>query len=564
MGFQLMGLLANLMASHPANLKLVLKRLLGAALSLYFWLAMFPIGLTAQEQAQPQVELQAESQAQPRNGLPRYATWRIGEFGDIKKIDGIYRISYSPDGRYLASRSKNNVVVVYELKTRTVVCEVEGHDDWIETIDFSPDSEFFVTASGGSDKVKIWKTQTGRLESTIEAGRAAYFSQSGKLINVLGETHVESYSWPGAQLTQRRKWKSSNETARAMSRDGRFVVAFRSLNKQFYQTLIVDTKSNSRVPLSGATAIPRAVKISADNSWVAASYHRDPKIHLWSVADPKQGRYTLNGHLETVQSLSFSPDNRFLVSSGWDQNVIVWDLLTRQAVRKFEGHQAHVNATAWAPLSFAFASGASGSKDCSMIAWDIEPILFPGHDQPGLKSGLSVEQQLESIWKSLGASSLRLSMRATSQLAAGGDYFLEALDNKIKDTISVHRSGLVEDFLEQLDDPDYQLRQQATEALLKIIETVEAKLRAELKRTSSPEVKYRISKILKKERPRRGKSDLVVNRRWRRIILALEKIDTERSQAILKNVSLGHRNAEIASHAKESFERNVRRHQLSQ
>ena len=119
-----------------------------------------------------------------------------------------------------------------------------------------------------------------------------------------------------------------------------------------------------------------------------------------------------------------------------------------------------------------------------MIAWDIEPILFPGHDQPGLKSGLSVEQQLESIWKSLGASSLRLSMRATSQLAAGGDYFLETLDNKIKDTISVHRSGLVEDFLEQLDDPDYQLRQQATEALLKIIETVEAKLRAELKRTS--------------------------------------------------------------------------------
>ena len=546
------------MAKTPAKLKLVQRRLLGTALSrtalsLCFWLAMFPIGLTAQVQAEPQAESQDK--------LPRYATWRVGDFGDEKKLtDGIYRISYSPDGRYLASRSKNNVVVVYELKTRTVVCEVEGHDDWIETIDFSPDGEFFVTASGGSDKIKIWKTQTGGLQSTIETGGAAYFSQSGKLINVLGETHVESYSWPGVQLTNQRKWKSSNETARAMSRDGRFVIAFRSLNKQFYQTLIVDTESKSRVPLGGATAIPRSVKISADNSWVSASYHRDPKIRLWKVADPKNGRYTLNGHQETVQSLSFSPDNRFLVSSGWDQNVIVWDVLTRQAVRKFEGHQAHVNATAWAPLSFAFASGASGGKDCSMITWDIEQILFPVHDQPDSDSKLPIDQQFEVIWKSLGASSLRLSMRATSQLAAGGDYFLESLEKKIQETISVHHSGLVEEYLEQLDDPEYQVRQQATEALLKIVKKVEARLRSELKRTSSPEVKYRISMILRRERPK-PKSDLVVNRRWQRIILALEKIHTERSQTILKAVSLGHRDSGIASQAADSFQRNVKRSQ---
>ena len=539
------------MAKISGNLKPILQQLCTAALMLTGLLFLLPDTLDAQQQAQAQ------------DRLPRFATWRVGEYGNDRKLgNGIYRLSYSPDGKYLASRSKNNVVVVYELKSKTAICEVEGHEDWIETIDFSPDGEFFVTASGGSDKVKIWKTRTGRLQSEIDTvGAAAFFNGAGKQINVLGETHVESYSWPGVQLTKQRKWKNGNETARTMSRDGGFVIAFRGLNRQFYQTLMIDTDSKSRVPLDGATAIPRAVKISPDNSWVAGSYHRDPKIRLWEVANPKKGRYTLNGHKETVQSLNFSPDNRFLVSSGWDENVIAWDLLTRQSIRKFDGHQAHVNATAWASFSFAFASGASGVKDCSLITWDIEEILFGVGGQPDLKSELSLDQQFEAIWKSLGASSLELSMRATSKLAAPGDYFLDPLEKKIREAISGHQSGLTEQYIKELNDPKYEVRQRATVALLKIVKKVEARLRAELKHTSLPEVKYRISMILKHDPPR-AKSDLVARRRWLRIILALEKIDSERSQAILKAVSTGHRNAEIASHASLAYQRNIQRDQL--
>ena len=539
------------MANTLGNLKLALKRLAGIAMALFVLLAVLLSVLDAQEPTETQEQ------------LPRYATWRFGEFGEaVESGDGVYRISYSPDGRYLAARSKNNVVAVYDLKTRSAICEVEGHENRIASIDFSPDGEFFVTASGAGEKIKIWKTQTGGLQSEIESGGgAAYFDRSGKQINALGETHVQFYSWPGVQLTGQRKWKGSNETARAMSRDGRFVVAFRSLNKQFYETLMIDTESKSKVPLAGATAVPRTVRVSPDNQWIVASYNRDPKIRLWATADPKNGRYTLNGHTETVQSLSFSPDNRFLVSSGWDQTVIAWDLLTRQKIRKLEGHQAHVNATAWAPLSFSFASGASGIKDCSLITWDIDEILFPAHNKPDLDSELSVAQQFDPIWKSLGASSLRLSMRATSKLAAGGDYFLDSLEKKIRGTISVDRSASTENYIKQLDDPDYEVRQKATEALLKIVNEIEAKLREQLKQTSSPEVKYRISSILKQDPPR-APSDVVVTRRWSRIVLALEKIHTERSQAMLKAISLGHRDSEIASGASESFHRNNVRQQM--
>jgi len=223
------------MATTLGNLKRTSKRLVKLALLLPLVLAL----------------VHTETVAQEEGSLPRYATWRIGDFGDVPSpTNGVYRIEYSPDGRYLASRSKDNVVVVYDLKTRLAVCKVEGHERWIETIDFSPSGEFFVTASGKGDKVKIWETQTGTLRSEIDAGGSkAFFDETGKLINILGETHVRSYSWPGVQLTQSRKWKVSRETAKAMSRDGRYVVVFRSLNKVFITT-VVDTELQSRVPLA--------------------------------------------------------------------------------------------------------------------------------------------------------------------------------------------------------------------------------------------------------------------------------------------------------------------------
>ena len=446
-----------------------------------------------------------------------------------------------------------------------MICEVEGHEGWIQTIDFSPDGELFMTASGAGDKVKIWKTRTGALESEIETvGIAAFFDKSGKQINVLGETQVESYSWPGVQRTQQRKWQANNnETAKSMSRDGRYVVAFRNLSRPFYQSLLIDTQSKSRISLAGATAVPRTVKVSPNNKWVAATYHREPKIRLWEIGDPKNTRYTLAGHDETVQSLSFSPDNRFLVSSGWDKNVIVWDLLTRQSIKKFKGHDGHVNATAFAPFGFAFASGASGPNDCSMITWNMKELLFDKADSPDLESEVPVDEQFEKIWKSLGTSSLRLSIKATSRLAAGDDYFLGSLEKKIESVISVNRSITTEEYIKQLDSPDFSIRQEATHALLKIVKEIETRLRVELKQTSSPEVKYRISMILKSEPPR-GKSDLVVARRWYRIILALEQINTERSQAILKSVSLGHRSSEIALHAAQSHQRNVKLAKLNE
>ncbi|MDG1872880.1 MAG: hypothetical protein P8J27_03150, partial [Mariniblastus sp.] len=59
--------------------------------------------------------------------LPPHAVARWGEFGKQSE-NGIYRIQYSPDGKYLATRNNNNTVAIFDLtsKNQEQVCEIDG------------------------------------------------------------------------------------------------------------------------------------------------------------------------------------------------------------------------------------------------------------------------------------------------------------------------------------------------------------------------------------------------------------------------------------------------------
>lgn len=512
-------------------------------LALAFAVSSSPNSIAA---AQDQVQaLEPESQ----ESIPEHAVWRFGEYGHATDSNGIYRLEYSPDGKLLATRNRENTVAIYDLKTRKQVCEVSGHENnWVETIDFSPDSRFFATAAGSGEKIKIWNAATGKLESEIDTdGIAAYFDESGKSIHVLGESHVETYSWPGVQRATQRKWKTDNLTRVGMSRDGRLVIAFRTLRAQVYQTLVVDLDTKSKMTLDGSTSIPKSVVVSANNLWVAVAHRRDSKVWLWDLRDPGQKKYSLAKHDETVQSISISPDNRFLISSGWDEKVVAWDMLTRQPIGQFKGHSEHVNATACSPLDHTFASGASGVDDCSTIIWNMSEHLFPDVAEPK-------GEDFESIWRGLGTESLGNSLRATSSLVRGGELFLEPLFQRIKSQVTDTSSGTFEENIQRLTHPEFAVREQATEELIRVRGQADNRLRRELAESHSPELRYRIGRILKTEIARPA-SSLIEIRRWGRIILALEQISSNRARQILEAIAGGHRNVDIAQDARDSLVR---------
>lgn len=77
----------------------------------------------------------------------------------------------------------------------------------------------------------------------------------------------------------------------------------------------------------------------------------------WDYIIKNRRQFTLQGHSEAVYSVSFSPDNKYLISGGFDETVRLWSLLTRQILTVYKGHFSPVLTVKFSPMSHYFATG---------------------------------------------------------------------------------------------------------------------------------------------------------------------------------------------------------------
>ena len=70
---------------------------------------------------------------------------------------------------------------------------------------------------------------------------------------------------------------------------------------------------------------------------------------LWDASTFK-ARTVLTGHRHLIQSLSWSPDGRFLATGSWDQSVIIWEVRTgKRATILTEGFDEVIITVSWSP-----------------------------------------------------------------------------------------------------------------------------------------------------------------------------------------------------------------------
>ncbi|MCY4401730.1 MAG: sigma-70 family RNA polymerase sigma factor [Candidatus Poribacteria bacterium] len=122
------------------------------------------------------------------------------------------------------------------------------------------------------------------------------------------------------------------------------------------------------------------VAFSHDSKYLASD-GIDNTIIIW---DPSSGQHidTFKGHQDYVNSVAFSPDGKTLVSGGGDETVRLWDVATGQLRLTFAGHADGVSDVVFSPDGEMLAS--HGNRDGNLYLWDAHTGEFlhslTGHD----------------------------------------------------------------------------------------------------------------------------------------------------------------------------------------
>ncbi|HLA12065.1 MAG TPA: caspase family protein [Pyrinomonadaceae bacterium] len=276
-----------------------------------------------------------------------------------------FSVAFSPDGKILASGSRDYTVKLWDVATGAVLRTLEGHSQWSHSVAFSPDGR--TLASGSYDStIKLWDVATGALLRTLEGHSAPVssvaFSPDGKTL-ASGSWDKRVKLWQVSTGTESRTLEghASRVNSVVFSRDGKTLA---SVNYGYAVELWDVATGTEWRTLQGHSQPIFAVAFSPNGKTLASGSY-DLTIKLWDVSTGVELR-TLKGYSSQINSVAFSPNGKTLASGGWDGTVKVWDVLTGAELRTLKGHSGMVNSVAFSPDGKTLASAGDTIK-----LWDV-------------------------------------------------------------------------------------------------------------------------------------------------------------------------------------------------
>ncbi|CAN5217722.1 hypothetical protein BH20ACI2_BH20ACI2_05450 [soil metagenome] len=95
---------------------------------------------------------------------------------------GVHRLAFSPDGRILATGSNDKTAKLWDTGTGRLIASLQ-HRGTVWSIAFSPDGSLVATASDNEKKANVWDAKTGRLVAELAGGRPPVaFSPDGRTL----------------------------------------------------------------------------------------------------------------------------------------------------------------------------------------------------------------------------------------------------------------------------------------------------------------------------------------------------------------------------------------------
>ncbi len=240
-------------------------------------------------------------------------------------------VTYSPDGKTMAIGNYDDTISLWDLTKWEIIYTLEGHTDCITSVEFSPDSK--VIASACCDNtIKMWDANTGEQIQTLSGYStcidAMRFSTNEQKIVVIGDDRiVKTWNVKSGEIvnTIEMNFEGVSFSSICFSPDGKtLATASESCNISLWDVSTGEHKNSANFEDKGDYIVYPTIDIvySPNSKIIACAV--SCLIFLWDV-ETGELLNTLKGHLDKINSITFSSDGKTLASSSRDNTVILWD-----------------------------------------------------------------------------------------------------------------------------------------------------------------------------------------------------------------------------------------------
>lgn len=261
----------------------------------------------------------------------------------------VWYISFSHSGKYLASASLDNIIIIWNLRDFSVHSKLIGHERGVMCVEWSPD-DMTLLSSGRDKKAILWDFNTAQILHVIDAhefevGSCLWLPNGKQFVTGCPDSRIIIWDLKGNNVFE---WNGDIRVlSMAVTPDGKKLVAV-CLQSKLH---VFNLQTREKIAEKNISVRPHSVAISKDSRYALINLDIN-EIHLWDLETYQVVRKYV-GPLQksecVMRSCFGGPDENIVMSGSPKDLIYIWNRETTSLMEVLSGHDRVVNCVRFNP-----------------------------------------------------------------------------------------------------------------------------------------------------------------------------------------------------------------------